>query len=437
MCGIVGIFTAWTNGYTSNELDMFRDMLFVDTFRGWDSTGVFGVDNLGNVQIHKEATMGPLFVKTKEYESLRSEMFRSGRFLVGHNRWATRGSVNDNNAHPFNVNDKIVLVQNGTYKGSHKHLKDVEVDTEAIAHVIAEEDDITKALQRIDAAYALVWYNVEKKEMQIIRNSERPLYVAYTKPGAFVFASEAETILYAASRNKVELRDAPYMLKENNLATFSLTKDHWKEAHQEIDAAYKRPKGVYQGYQNTHQEHWKRHPFASAWENYENEYDDNVVPFTPTNTRHPFSDMNAPKNHIRVSVGEALLNYGGVDTYLTQEAVEMKKMFNGDKQVVVETVDYIHANDHRECSVFFIIAQIVTTDGNDFGPYVYWVQSEIEEVDALKISAGNLFKVTLADMQTRVINNEHKEERVLCYCPIQPGTREPIEVLETEDNVVQ
>ena len=52
MCGIVGIATKQNNGFTSAEGDMFRDMLYLDAFRGWDSTGVFGVDkNLSLIHI--------------------------------------------------------------------------------------------------------------------------------------------------------------------------------------------------------------------------------------------------------------------------------------------------------------------------------------------------------------------------------------------------
>jgi len=142
MCGIVGIASAFTNGFSAKEADTFMDMLYFDALRGMDSTGVFGVDKHGNVACHKEASQAGIFQQRKEIKEFRGKLVQNGLFAVGHNRSATRGSIIDKNAHPFWVDDKIVLVQNGTYKGSHKHHKDVDVDSEAIAHVLSEEADI-------------------------------------------------------------------------------------------------------------------------------------------------------------------------------------------------------------------------------------------------------------------------------------------------------
>ena len=117
MCGIVGVVSKHTNGFSSPEMDMFQNMLFVDTMRGWDSTGVFGVDNYGNVGIAKAAMHGADFICTKEFKEFKSHAIKNGIFAVGHNRAATRGTINDENAHPFYVEDKIVLVQNGSWRG--------------------------------------------------------------------------------------------------------------------------------------------------------------------------------------------------------------------------------------------------------------------------------------------------------------------------------
>ena len=134
MCGIVGIATKQFNGFTNAEGDMFRDMLYLDAFRGWDSTGVFGVDKHSNVQVHKEASQAADFIHTDEFKKFKGELVQRGLFAVGHNRAATRGEVVDKNAHPFVIDDKIVLVQNGTWRGDHKKIKDTAVDTEALAH---------------------------------------------------------------------------------------------------------------------------------------------------------------------------------------------------------------------------------------------------------------------------------------------------------------
>ena len=101
MCGIVAYLTAYSNGFGYNESKVFNNMLFLDTLRGWDSTGVFGVSNVGNVGILKAAINAPNFMQTQEYKDFMAEAVKNGMCLIGHNRAATRGSVTDANAHPF------------------------------------------------------------------------------------------------------------------------------------------------------------------------------------------------------------------------------------------------------------------------------------------------------------------------------------------------
>src|SRR5574343_333292 len=219
MCGIVGIVSRFNNGFSSGEMDMFTTMLFVDTLRGFDSTGVFGVDMHGNVDVHKEASNGASFIQTEEYKKFVSAMIRNGAFVVGHNRAATRGTVSDENAHPFVVDDKIVLVQNGTMRGDHKRHADVEVDSHAIAHILSDKDDITEALDSFDAAYALVWYNTDKEILYIIRNNERPLFIAEFEQGGFVFASELATLWYGLHKSgmSIKFKTDPYQLPAGTL----------------------------------------------------------------------------------------------------------------------------------------------------------------------------------------------------------------------------
>ena len=115
MCGIVGIISAYSNGFSANESAAFTDMLVMDTVRGFDSTGAMAITNVGNLDMLKAALTGSTFVKAPEYSSFKSNLLCDGLMAFGHNRAATRGTVNDRNAHPFLVNDnKICLLQNGT-----------------------------------------------------------------------------------------------------------------------------------------------------------------------------------------------------------------------------------------------------------------------------------------------------------------------------------
>lgn len=223
MCGIVGVITTCKNGLTTDQQDMFNMLLQIDTLRGKDSTGVFGIENNGNVHIAKDVGNGYSFTNTPEYAALAAKMWQRGFAMVGHNRAATRGSITDKNAHPFNVDDKLVLVHNGSYFGDHTHLANTQVDSEAIAITICNggQGKIEESLSQVNSAYALVWYDVVSKKLNIIRNEHRPLFWAQADD-AWYFASEAEMLNFAAARCKVKFKDAPRAFPEHMLSSWEV-----------------------------------------------------------------------------------------------------------------------------------------------------------------------------------------------------------------------
>lgn len=224
MCGIIGIVSAYNNGFSQPEIDAFNKMLYLDALRGFDSTGVFAGDKSKNVLILKEASPAPIFMGRKEYQDFTDKLRVHAKFSVGHNRAATRGNIEDKNAHPFWVEDKIVLVQNGTWYGDHKKIKETDVDTEVVAHLIAEHEDVKEALHKIDAAYALVWFDVKNNQLNFVRNAARPLWFAHTKSGAMLFCSEPETIRYAVDKANWKYDKEPFQIAENILFRLSFDK---------------------------------------------------------------------------------------------------------------------------------------------------------------------------------------------------------------------
>lgn len=189
MCGIVGLIAKEkTAGFSHKHRVIFEQMLYVNALRGPDSTGVFMVKGDGGVEWAKQASYPEPFLNATEGKQLLNKMGWQGVAMVGHNRKATFGTVKDENAHPF-VEDKIILVHNGTLK-NHKDLnKDVEVDSHAIASTI-NKHGVMKAISKIQGAFSVVAYNSETKELYIFRNEERPLFLGEI-PGAWIFSSES------------------------------------------------------------------------------------------------------------------------------------------------------------------------------------------------------------------------------------------------------
>ena len=356
MCGIVGMCSAHTNGFSSKEADVFTTMLFLDQLRGMDSTGVFGVDKHSNVGIAKAAVNGTDFISTSEYKDWRQKLIYSGLFAVGHNRAATRGEVNDKNAHPFWVDDKIVLVQNGTYKGSHKHLKNTEVDTEAVAHVLAEENDIEKALQKVNAAYALVWFDVSKQSLYLIRNDERPLYIAYTKDkNGFIFASEYETILYACSRHNLELNKKPYLLKDHHLITAKIVDNHFDMYSNDINSKF-----VYKQESNNNM-----FPIKSFRPN-ENEYHfgmEQNKEFNLNKQQHAYPD-DVKNPFVDYLISDLKHTHIPAESLISVALKEWEEVKSPSGMIMVELQDYKAANNHPNCKTWHVWGYAMSRDIN-------------------------------------------------------------------------
>ena len=241
MCGLVAVINKRTYGFSNDQRDAFTTMLFIDTLRGEDSTGVFVVNNYGNVDLIKEATFAPDFIRDKAYTDIMQKAYRQGWCAVGHNRKATKGTINDQNAHPFVADDNIVLVHNGTYYGDHKKLADTEVDSEAITQLLASSDDIEEAMTHVNAAYALIWYNVAEKSLHVIRNDARPLYLMETAD-SYMLASEWPFLHLAAGRHNLKTTEETRLLAKHELLTFKLKDDKYTTVTStQLNCHYKPP----------------------------------------------------------------------------------------------------------------------------------------------------------------------------------------------------
>jgi asparagine synthetase B (glutamine-hydrolysing) len=191
---------------------MFKDMLFSDTLRGKDATGVYVVNKCGNVSWAKEATTAETFMVSTEAKSLFTSIFSNGAIVVGHNRSATIGNkTDDNNAHPF-IEGNTILVHNGTIRNKMELNSTVEVDSHAICHAI-EEKGIVEALPLLNGAFAIARYNIAEKIFTLVRNKERPLYLGESE-NFWAFASEPWLIYGMGWRNGFKFTSVNEILPE-------------------------------------------------------------------------------------------------------------------------------------------------------------------------------------------------------------------------------
>ena len=199
MCGIVGVAG---NIYTTQE-KIFRNLLVIDAIRGEDSTGIISVpqDTSQDVMLAKE--VGHPY-NLLEAENIKDILGRDHSVLIGHNRFATMGKVNKENAHPFEYAN-IFGVHNGTLHTCYR-LPDYEqfdVDSANIFYAIAL-DGVKETIAKLSGAYALVWFDKEKWSLNFIRNDQRTLYYFITDDETKIYwASEAHMLHLVLIRNRI------------------------------------------------------------------------------------------------------------------------------------------------------------------------------------------------------------------------------------------
>jgi len=199
MCGLIGMISRKDFGFGFKDKAIFEQLLFSDTLRGVDSTGIFGVNKYGNLLAHKTAAPASNALRTATFQEFLGKIYTDYKIVMGHNRAATRGATTDENAHPF-VEDNICLIHNGTLT-SHKQLADKEVDSHAICHSLAVKG-YEETFKNINGAFALIWYDADTKKLYMARNKERPLHMVMTDD-TFYFASELKMLEWILHRNNV------------------------------------------------------------------------------------------------------------------------------------------------------------------------------------------------------------------------------------------
>ncbi len=355
MCGLVGLMSKFKNGFTHRQVEIFNTLLYIDALRGEDSTGAFVVDNIGNVHIAKEAYSSYHTIASKKYKELMGKAMSKGWCVVGHNRKATKGTINDENAHPFWVDDKLVLVHNGTMHGDHKQHKNVEVDSHAIAHLIAERPTLEEALGEFHAAYALIWYDVMKKQMNFLRNSQRPLHFVETE-NEFIWASEAEMLAFTMDRMNIlpAKGERIFMQKEMTLSTVTLHNDKtFSESTRNIVPKRKETSSSQggnfssTGYRGQSWEEWadwtRKHGLGCnyGYDSYDDEW-----PVKPESSNDAKSDEdNGDTVIIELPQQSTPQTYPWSKTHTMDEFDSIKKEYDNNNKIRVEALDYLVQED--------------------------------------------------------------------------------------------
>lgn len=223
MCGIFGMISyEGTVKYTFRR-EWLEQACKVGHVRGEHSTGLYAAplhkDKHAPI-LYKKALPGYDFAQLKAVNSIFQNT-DYWKFLIGHHRFATRGFIDSENAHPFQ-HGHITLVHNGslTYLSKlHKDFNKFSVDSEVLTYALSQES-YKKVLPRLKGAAALAWHDEKEDSLFLFRNKERPMFYAKLKDEeSILFASEYGMLMWLATRNGIVIENG-YELKENQVLQF-------------------------------------------------------------------------------------------------------------------------------------------------------------------------------------------------------------------------
>lgn len=181
MCGIVGaVAERPVNKILVEGLKRLE-------YRGYDSAGVALLD--GNT-LNTVKAVG----KVVNVEAALKKAGVSGHTGIAHTRWATHGSVTEENAHPHVSNNQLALVHNGiieNHASLHASLKEEgyeflsETDTEVMVHLIHKLRKqhtsllaaVKAAVKQFEGAFGTVVFDKANDNEIIVARSGSPLVI--------------------------------------------------------------------------------------------------------------------------------------------------------------------------------------------------------------------------------------------------------------------
>ncbi len=240
MCGIVGYIGP------KDPVEVLIEGLRRLEYRGYDSAGIAIVDGDRELKIRRAAG------KLRDLEKVVAERPLTGRYGLGHTRWATHGRPTEENAHPHrDCHGRIVVIHNGIIenylelkheleKGGHRFV--TETDTEIVAHALEQEmldtgatlvDAFRSVMPRLRGIYALVALSTEEPDTLVAARLGPPLVVGIGKGELFV-ASDIPAIL-PHTKDVVFLDDHEIVILRPGGATYvSLTGEPLEKTPQRI-----------------------------------------------------------------------------------------------------------------------------------------------------------------------------------------------------------
>ena len=212
--------------------------------------------------------------------------------------------------------------------------------------------------------------------MFAIRNLQRPLCVGLAKNGSVLLASEISTIIYAAMRQGIQLKQKPYEIEHGMLCSWERDdKGNLVFSDKKVDYHYKGG----QRYPN-----FPQHSHYSNWHlGYDSEIED-VEPIPA-------------KDQISITLSELASKGTFPDneyTTLTAHGLVNEFTQKPGKKYIVEWIDYVKGNNHKDCSIFYLIGNLVLPNIGEHQPLpIFYSLINGDELEILNMVCNNLYEV--------------------------------------------
>lgn len=204
MCGIWGV--VGNVGLTLADRKFLKSAAMAGTVRGVDATGVIIVgDPKHGITTAKKSVDGNEFIANHLDPMDNVSVPSPCHTMIGHNRWATCGAIDDSTAHPF-VESGIIGVHNGTldmgWESDLQVSKKTPVDSQGLLRAIGARG-IRNVWKNMHGAAALVWTDLKTERTYVIRNHHRGLSYAIGKTGKLYMASEGKMLSWLLDRHSI------------------------------------------------------------------------------------------------------------------------------------------------------------------------------------------------------------------------------------------
>ena len=225
MCGIFGYLRSGKTGQTLSPVDICLKGLSFLEYRGYDSAGIAGLHN-GKLKSCKRTGKVKRLKDAVKLEKLTLDL------AIAHTRWATHGSVNEENAHPhFDEKKTVAVVHNGIIENHFLIRNELEkkgvtfesdTDSEVIAQLIAYVYSgdlylsVKKVLTKLQGSLAIAVVHVNHPNQIVAASRESPLVLGIDHKKKEIYLSSDIASLEGKLLDIVYLRNDEIAILQNN-----------------------------------------------------------------------------------------------------------------------------------------------------------------------------------------------------------------------------